>query len=281
MKVLVITQDSQIRDALVTQFGIRNRSFVCVDDDCSAIHHDVLMIPPDIDIVVNALSVDELQRPSVLERVEQLASACARAKIVLIQLSGSQVFDGLVGGRHREEDAADDSGSCIGTSLLRVEHIIAESCPRHIILRTGLFFSAVGSNVLTVLLNRFKVQKPLLLSSVGNTCPIHTSDLARVISGLIDQVSCGGKAWGIYHYHSSDAASHFKFAETVLAAVSQFDDRLAEGVDLVSVDEVDAAWSQPLLNCEKILNTFGIKQLPWRSYVMPSVKQIINPQIDE
>ncbi|WP_159931251.1 hypothetical protein [Oceanicoccus sp. KOV_DT_Chl] len=35
------------------------------------------------------------------------------------------------------------------------------------------------------------------------------------------------------------------------------------------------------MNCDKIRNTFGIKQLPWRAFVVPTVKKIFeNKTVD-
>ncbi len=42
---------------------------------------------------------------------------------------------------------------------------------------------------------------------------------------------------------------------------------------------MDEDWQRPLLNCEKILNTFGIKQLPWRAFIAPTIKKYFNPAL--
>jgi dTDP-4-dehydrorhamnose reductase len=277
VKVLVIAQDAQIRDALVTQFDLRGRSYQCQDEQWLAAQDGAVVIPSDTGIVISAISLEQPQGPhgdSSLEHIQQIATACGHAGTGLIHLSSSQVFDGIDGGRHRESDDAQPA-SRAGASLMQAEQIIAEHCSRHIILRTGLLFSAIGDNALTSLLEQFKSNESLVLSNSGSSCPIHTSDLARVVSAMVDQLSCGGEVWGTYHYHSSDPASRFKFTEAVLAAVSQFSESLGAGLELKSVDKIDATWSQPLLNCEKILNTFGIKQLPWRMLVVQAVKQLV------
>jgi dTDP-4-dehydrorhamnose reductase len=52
-------------------------------------------------------------------------------------------------------------------------------------------------------------------------CPTPAVDLVRIVSGMLDQLDCDVHCWGTYHYHSSDAASCYEFAEVVLAAAAQ------------------------------------------------------------
>ena len=49
-------------------------------------------------------------------------------------------------------------------------------------------------------------------------CPVCSVDAARVIAAILDQLSVGARACGIYHYGSCDRATAYDFAEAVLAA---------------------------------------------------------------
>ena len=49
-------------------------------------------------------------------------------------------------------------------------------------------------------------------------CPVCSVDAARVIAAILDQLSVGAKARGIYHYGSCDRATAYDFAEAALAA---------------------------------------------------------------
>ena len=49
-------------------------------------------------------------------------------------------------------------------------------------------------------------------------CPVCSVDAARVIAAILDQLSVGARARGIYHYGSCDCATAYDFAEAVLAA---------------------------------------------------------------
>ncbi|MEE8058183.1 MAG: sugar nucleotide-binding protein [Pseudomonadales bacterium] len=288
MKVLVIALDAQIRDALETQLSIRNRVFESVGLEWfqSAkpdVQRLLFNIPQGIGVVVNAISLECLERKAdggLIEPLRLLAQACERESIPLIQLSNSQVFDSIDGGRNREDDPVVPA-SRIGALLGRIEDLVRGSCKRHIILRSGPLFSSKGDNLLTVLLKSFQQGETLSLSNVGTCCPVHTSDLARIVSAIIDQLSCGAEPWGSYHYCSSDPASSYLFAETVLAVVMQYAKASDHPLQLEALETIDSRWPRPLLNCEKILNTFGIKQLSWRMFVVPTVKKIFQSEEKE
>lgn len=280
MKVLIIALDAQIREALAAQFESRRRFFECVGREWLKpagpvdVQRPPLTIPDDIGVVINAISLECLEQntdASLIDDLALLAGGCAQARIPLIQLSNSQVFDGIDGGRHREDDPCVPA-SRIGALLGRMEELIRGTCAEHIILRTGPLFSVHGNNLLTGMLARVKAGEFLQLSASGLSCPMHAGDLARVISAIVDQLSCGCDGWGTYHYTSSDPTSNYQFAETAIAVASQFVDEDSKALLGESDGPDDGDWLRPLLNCEKILNSFGIKQLPWRSSVVPTVK---------
>lgn len=290
MKVLVIALDAQIRGALEQQLEIRDHAFESVGlewlQDCKASEQPHSRpIPRDIAVVVNALSLECLEQEGglsakefdalVLAPLTLLAQSCERAAIPLIQLSSDQVFDGIDGGCNRDDDPLSPA-SRIGAQLSSVEALVRNSCQRHIILRTGPLFSSRENNLLTRLLNRFQQGEVLSLSSVGKCCPMHTSDLARVVTAVAEQLSCGAEPWGNYHYCSSDPVSHYQFAETVLAVVSQYSSASDQSLQLESLEVRSSGWPHPLLYCDKIFNTFGIKQLPWRKFISPTVKKFFS-----
>ena len=284
MKVLIVALNDAVRDALKEQFDVRDRFYesVCIDDLCPPITEggtiSSVALPADITCVVNFSTIELAQEgrsgDGPLQQFLQLARACSLRSVPLVQLSSAQVFDDVDGGRHREDDDVSLSNSDLGSWLVEAEQAVLVECKQHIILRTGPLFSAEGDNLLTRLLDRFDQGVPLSLSSKGKACPLHVRDLARVISAIIDQLSCGGDSWGIYHYSSTEPVSSYQFAEAVLAVVSQYTEATEQSLLLDPVDEADSDWQAPMLNCEKILFTFGIKQLPWRVFITPTIKAV-------
>lgn len=276
MKVLIIAPDEGVRDALTEQFDVRGRasqSLSLIDELFSA------GFPSDVGVVVSVLAQPH-DTDTHYESVTRLAKVCSENSVPLMQLSSCRVFDGLEGGRHREDDDIMPVGT-EGTFFASIEQQVRSECSQHIILRTGPLFGSKGNNLLTHLLSRLNEKTPLALSKKGKSCPLHLRDLARVISAIVDQMSCGCRSWGTYHYSSTEPVSSYQFAEAVLAVVSQYTDSTDHPLLLDPVDTVSIEWQQPLLNCEKLLFSFGIKQLPWRAFIAPTIKAVFSPTIKE
>lgn len=280
MKVLVLAEDPQIVHALSTYFEDRGRNYlVCSIADLSAqANLGAFFRAQSVSLVLNTASMSLLEeRPDseLVAGVKELAEICHSLGIMLVQLSSSLVFDGLDGGRHREGDEVVPA-SRVGALHWQMEQAVRSTCAQHIILRGMPLFSAEPGNLLTVLIDRFQAGGVIEASTTGKAAPVHCDDLARVLSGMIDQLSCGADVWGTYHYGASDPVSYYQFSETVLAVVAQYID--ATSIDLQSIECSHTVWPQPLLNCDKLLTTFGIKQLPWRSSIAGAVKQVLNPE---
>jgi len=286
LKVLIVAHDAQIRESLVAHFCRRNRDHLCLEWPGDIVAGDRLLFPKTVDVVINALNIESLEHSrsaASLDDLRMIASACQRASLPLLHLSSSQVFDSKDDSHRRELDAASGS-SATAELLLAMEAIVREQSERHIILRTGPIFSGTGDNLMTRLLHEFKKAgrgETLSLSSSGKSIPVSSVDLARVLSAIVDQLSCGSSAWGTYHYASSDPASSYHFAETVLAVASQFTDVHDQPLGLLPTTPDDPNWSRAQLNCQAIRETFGIKQLPWRAFVVPAVKHYFEQNIAE
>jgi dTDP-4-dehydrorhamnose reductase len=204
-----------------------------------------------------------------VERSSWLARASQTLKLPYLHLSCAQVFDGHAGRAYREEDPPDGQ-STISALLRQAETSVSERCERHLILRMGPVFAPAGFNVITHMLGKLDAGEHLHVSREQQGCPIDTDDAARVISGVLDQFSCGMQAWGIYHYCSPDITNCFEFAEVLLAAASQYRNLPVEFVQPLPTASIIAVRD---LDCNKIRNTFAIKQQPWRASVAGHVKQ--------
>jgi dTDP-4-dehydrorhamnose reductase len=283
VKTLVIASNPQFIDALSERFTLRGRPLIVagIGQCASDAELKTQLQSSGAELVVNATGYDQGADFNYfpLDAVERLAKLCKRMDLPLLQLSSSQVFDGLDGGRHREHELATPA-SRAGALLWRVEEAV-RSHPRHLILRTGPVFSAQGDNLLTRLLNDFRRGGVVERATAGQCCPTWVGDLARVVSAIIDQLACDAQCWGTYHYCSSDPVSSYQFAETTLALVSQYLDTSALEISLEIATTMDVEWPRPLLNCDKIRNTFGIKQLPWRSSISSVVQQSFAGETDE
>ena len=205
------------------------------------------------------------------KRCQWIAKCCARDNACYLFISSSRVFSGKLDRLYNEEDTP-DSEEDVGSLLLAAEQVLSAHCERHMILRLGPIFASEGPNLVTHMLGEMMRGENLVLDNNLRGCPVASSDGARVISGLLDQLSAGAEHWGVYHYSSSEAATYYEFAEAVLASASQFVDFSTLAVELQEMP-VNGPGLNRSLECNKICNTFAIKQLPWRNALTEMVKR--------
>jgi dTDP-4-dehydrorhamnose reductase len=204
---------------------------------------------------------------------QRLVAVCRQRGWPLLMLSDSRVFPGGGKQRYRESDTPAPLPGGIGAELLRREQHLATQLERHVIVRSGPLIATVGDNLLTRQVRNFRRGGLVTACGEPRFSPTPMDDLARVIAGIHDQLNCAARCWGIYHYHSSDAATGYEFAEVVLAAAAQYWDVGGKHVQLQAVaTPADAVF--PLLSCHRIRDTFGIQQLPWRKAIPELMKQI-------
>lgn len=219
---------------------------------------------------------DQLQELD-LKRCHWIAKACQRGSIPYLFISNSSVFSGQLDRPYTEEDYPDNETST-GTMLAHAEQMVRDGCEGHLILRFGPVFSFEGTNLITQMLGQLGVQGgSLVMDNNLRGCPVAAEDGARVVSALLDQLSTGLEANGIYHYCSSDSATFYEFAEALLASASQFSEFSPTAVQLLRQPEGFAPLNRTL-NCGKIRNTFAIKQAPWRGAIPGLVKQYYQHQ---
>jgi dTDP-4-dehydrorhamnose reductase len=230
-----------------------------------------------VDVRIEAAGDGGLQIQELdLQRCHWVAKGCQRANIAYLYVSSSRVFSGQLDRPYDERDVPDNE-EAVGQLLARAESIVSVACANHLILRLGPIFSYEGTNLITQMLGPLREGDSLILDNNLRGCPVAADDGARVILALLDQISTGLEPWGIYHYGSSDTATYYEFAEALLAAASQFSEFSASAVQL----ERESEGLRPLsrtLNCNKIRNTFAIRQVPWRSAIGDLVKHYYEQQ---
>jgi dTDP-4-dehydrorhamnose reductase len=256
--------------ALQQQFGQRTTPVVCIETEKLAF--DPIADDHSCPIVIVDCGGQLAGQMLAFPIFQRLVDDCQAHHLPLLMLSDSRVFTLARNQRYREADVPAPN-SIAGEQLLRYEQYLAAHCERHIILRTGSVLASTGSNMLVDLVRQLRRGGAIPAAAEWRLCPTSIADLARVIAAICDQVSCAAQCWGIYHYHSSDAATFYEFAEVVLAAASQFW-HLSDNVQL----QADAAAARgdvyPLLQCQKIRDTFGIQQLQWRKAIPDLLKQM-------
>lgn len=216
-------------------------------------------------------SARELE-PQYSRNPQTLALAAAATGCFLLQLSDCQVFSGQQASAYRETDEP-DTQTPYGAMRWASERAVIDTCPRHLILRTGELFSSLGSNVLTSLIDAWRKGDSAPVSIRYQFCPTAVRDAARVIVALLQQLSCGIEPWGVYHYCGTDAVSYRDFARLVKQILESQPEcdfsmemrEIADGLPPLS-------WA---LDCGKIRDKFGIKQHAWRAGLTSGVKRAL------
>lgn len=223
-------------------------------------------IPEETDLIVNTLWLTD---PEIAERNPEaahqaafsipgaLAELARERNIALLQLSSCYVFDG----RKQSAYITSNPGhpfSQLGNWQWECEQALRTVLPRHIILRTGWSLgrfirkvqAGAGNGGVIKLAGRYRGQ------------PVTFRDLARVMTAIIQQLDCGAEVWGTYQYAGAEEITQYELGLAIK-------DMPVMPKGLRVVDEIpDWASLEPenaTLNCTKIRNTFGVKQLPWRT----------------
>ncbi|MDB6059986.1 MAG: hypothetical protein JWM78_89 [Verrucomicrobiaceae bacterium] len=269
VNVFIVGEAPTLVDVFKLYFDRRDRPIVNIEID-------QLALPPRSDDDVAAIVIVDCANQlggAVLPftAFKPLIDDCAAREWPVLMLSDSRVF-AAGNQRYRERDLAIPA-SAEGEILLQCEHYLAEQTERHVILRTGPLLAASGTNLLTYFVRQMQEGGDVLAATEPRFCPISIFDLARVVAAICDQVQCAAECWGIYHYHSSDTATLYEFAEVVLAAASQYwnlSDKAHLKADAMSFHSS----SFPIMNCQKIRDTFGIQQTQWRKAIPDLLKQM-------
>ncbi|MEM1153916.1 MAG: sugar nucleotide-binding protein [Pseudomonadota bacterium] len=225
----------------------------------------------DLRIAAAAEGIDQLQEAD-LQRCHWVAKACQRGQVTYLYVSSSRVFSGQLDRPYTEEDFPDNETGP-GAMMASGEQMVRDACEKHLILRLGPVFSFEGTNLITQMLSQLGEQdSALIMDNHLRGCPVAADDGARVVSALLDQLSTGVDTQGIYHYCSSDTATYYEFAEALLASASQFSTFSPVAVQEQAQPE-NATPLNRSLNCDKIRNTFAIKQATWRGAIAAIVKR--------
>jgi dTDP-4-dehydrorhamnose reductase len=202
-----------------------------------------------------------------VERCHWLAKACARSDMLYVLLSRDRVFSGLHHRPQRETDAVDATDDT-GLALIEAEARVRDAAGGACVLRTGPLFSTVGTNLLTVTLDALLSSAEATFDDIDQFCPAGVSDVARVLSALLDQASAGADAAGVFHYSGTERTTHYGFAEAVLASAGQYTD--LGGAEIAALGDAGTGRTR-VLECSRLRDTFAIKQVPWRGHISGAV----------
>lgn len=279
MNVVLISPPGPLSDAIRSQLALRERSLVAIAiDDLHALDRALLRdaIVIDADVLACFQASDGGSDESHTQRLaarKSLLQSCRALEVPYLFLSDGRVFDGISEQSHDYLETDDVAAvSSAGKQFAEFERLVSSVAGQGVILRTGPLIATEEGNFLGDCLVTMREGKVLALNDSLMSCPTPVADLARVVSGMVDQLSCGAPCRGVYHYNSSGVASAYEFAEVVYAFASQFVAPVAD----IAVEGTGITWAPrvPVLSCDQILQDFGIKQLPWRAYLPRMVRAV-------
>jgi dTDP-4-dehydrorhamnose reductase len=268
VNVVLIADEGALFQALCARLNERQRRYQI------RLYQDILAVPPLVpSIIVDTRSRylihTEKQSSYPFDDFSRMVELCKQYGHAYFLSSDAMVFDGSDGKRFQEGDEPKPA-SDVGIALYQREKLLQTTLEKYLILRLGLLFSESGHHGVLSLMERFRQSKTLPLNNFELHCPTHVRDAARVIAAILDQLCCDASTWGTYHYSSADPVTDYEFSEVILAAASQYWD-LSE-VELQRSDIFTPR--QPVLNCQKIRDWYGIKQLPWRAFVSATLRSL-------
>lgn len=291
LKILILDQDSQVGYALAellqehSQLEWRGVSAALLLASTAAVSAIISDYAPDY--IVNAWSIELSESPAGLQKshvkmLRNLCRAASASNAAFIHVSSALVYNGARGKLFREGDRPKSKGR-VSRRLAELEQGVIRHIDHHIILRSGWVFGAHGQGTFHSFLRGLELGREISLQSAVEGAPTPAADVARVLFAMMQQIDCGAHAWGVYHYGSSDVTSSRDFAETVITMAAQYGSIDIEHIRLV---ERRAGGDYmvphyPILECSKILDTFGIKQRPWRSAMTNILKCLYRQQLAE
>lgn len=290
MKILLLDQHSQVGRAwaeLLASYPDIDWSGASAEQLSGSLEAAVELVKEcRPDFIVNAYSIELAQSEQGLTKahVKRIKNLCRTAKSIgatFLHVSSSQVFNGARGKVFFESDRPKPKGS-VSRRLVELEQAVTRELDRHIVLRSGWLFGAYGRGAFQRFLQMLESDQEIALDDVVEGAPTPAADVARVLLAIIRQLDCGAPCWGIYHYCSSDTTNSRDFFETVMTmAVNYGNFHGTHGLQVPSDDDKSAALRHPLLDCHAILNTFGVKQRPWRSAMTGILKSWYQQQPTE
>lgn len=211
----------------------------------------------------------EMARKINAEGAVNIARACEAHQVTLIHISTDFVFEGKQTGVLTETDIAEPI-NVYGLTKLEGEQQLAEVLPAHFIIRTSWLYSEFGNNFVKTMLRLGKERESLgvIVDQVGS--PTYAIDLAGAI---LDIISSGSEAYGIYHYSNEGVTSWYDFAKAIFDISST-----SVQVNPVKTSEYVTRAVRPpysVMDKSKIKGTFGIGIPYWRDSLVECIGKLL------
>jgi dTDP-4-dehydrorhamnose reductase len=246
------------------------------------------------DVIVNAAAHTAVDRaesePELAHQVnargpEVLAEEAQKLGAWVVHYSTDYVFDGTGDIPWREDDATGPQ-NVYGASKRAGELALAQSCSRHIILRTSWVYGTRGANFAKTMLRLAATRPTLNVINDQFGTPTGADLLADVTAHIVRQVTtmdgAGSEALhaGVYHLAAAGQTTWFDYANFVIQQALQAQGAtkiIATQVNPVDRAAFETAARRPLnsrLNAHKLQSVFRLRLPPWEAGVARMLSEI-------
>lgn len=189
---------------------------------------------------------------------ENLAIACKKYGATLVHISTDFIFKGDIAHPRVEDDPAEPI-SIYGLTKLEGEQDVTSILDKYYIIRTSWLYSEFGNNFVKTMLKLGSERDQLKIIADQVGAPTYGIDLATCV---LDIITSGKTAYGIYHYSNEGVTSWYDFAMGI------FD---LSGTDVkvlpIRTSEYPTKATRPaysVMDKTKIKHTFGFEIPYWR-----------------
>jgi len=238
-----------------------------------ALQPDIIVNPAAYTAVDRAEDEPALAHAINAEAAAVLARWAAANNALLLHYSTDYVFDGSKDGAWREDDATRPQ-SVYGLSKWQGEEAIRAAGCRHFILRTSWVAGVYGQNFLKTMLRLAASRDSLSVVADQFGAPTPASLLADLAANLVARCQADAdQPYGTYHVAAQGRTSWHEYASFVIALARDAGWALMlppDGLHPVSSDEYPQRATRPansLLDCSKLIHTFGLSLPDWQDAV--------------
>ena len=204
---------------------------------------------------------------------EKIIEICRPNSIPIIHLSSFRVF-GESESVEMNESIDLDSLSSVDVRYMDMESTIAKAL-NYLIVRIGWIIDEREIGLLDQILPKLlNGDTPLVASANHSGNPVFARSIADLVIALIQQILCGSRNWGVFHFRSSDSCSEAEFVDH-LTRMLQAEFSLNPSMpEMATVEDLRRLMSGNALFSGKRLNeNFGIQFISWRNGLKGAVRK--------
>ncbi|MGR5000267.1 dTDP-4-dehydrorhamnose reductase [Vibrio celticus] len=198
-----------------------------------------------------------------------LAQAAQTIGAAILHISTDYVFEGNKTGDYIETDTTNPQG-VYGESKLAGEIAVAQSCDKHIILRTAWVFGESGNNFVKTMLRLGQTRDALSIVGDQFGGPTYAGDIASALITIAKRISQGDAVeFGVYHYSGLPHVSWFDFADAIFDVAIQ--QKLLDSkptLTSITTEQYPTPAKRPSnsrLSNEKVMANFSIEASDWQA----------------